>query len=266
MKTQWKNRVNQTALAALMVTMALGAGSASAAETGAQEQGHKQFASTITYSATTPFQPAYGSSSLLLQPAIERNYFKLLASTYAPETVGDWKQALEERKQLDAQLPKLTSNFVIMKRAVQANDSENTKSDETASFEGEKLGATLRVTTSAPATSTTPNDTSESSKNKSDSSALIQLERNKYTILPQDLAWTQGQSQALPVETIQASDIMKAEPTEAFKRQQKLTEAIEADDSASIRSLLPELLKDYRNETESLRTLIKNLQTGVSKP
>jgi L-2-hydroxyglutarate oxidase LhgO len=73
-------------------------------------------------------------------------------------------------------------------------------------------------------------------------------------------------TQALPFEGAVAGDIMKAELSESFKRQQKLAEAVEADDTAAIKSLMPELLKDYVKQTEELRELTKKLKTEIPAP
>jgi hypothetical protein len=264
MKTQWKRRVSQTGLAALMVTMAFGAlGSASAAEsdTSAQTQVPAVQAQPAVQILPT-FVYQQRSSSLLLLPALQRNYLKMLASTYAPETIADWKQALDERKQLESEIPQpeAMKSIVIMKKAGKAADEGNKETGETAPVES-KMFMTMPFTKIDPANEAAQSDSSVPSAELKDSltSDRFQITMTKDGILTKDL------TQALPVEGIKASDIIKAEPTEEFKRQQKLAEAVEADDSAAIRSLLPELLKDYKKETETLRTVIKKLQTDVTK-
>ncbi|MFD0698862.1 hypothetical protein ACFQZT_32845 [Paenibacillus sp. GCM10027628] len=229
MKPQWKRRLKQTSLLAAMLTMSIGsAGGASAAESNANLEA--QITSTIAQPAVK-LTPAItlGVASSNLLPALQRNYFKLLASTYAPETVDAWKQALDERKQLESEMPhpQFPNKVVIMKKA------EIDKSVDSGSE-----------------TSTT--------------------ERRMYRIvLPKpgtQIGTDQQIGEVTQSDAIKVSDdIIKAELPESFKRQQKLAEAVETDDAATIRSLLPELLKDYKNETEALRKAVKDLKDEAAK-
>ncbi|MNG29902.1 hypothetical protein D3C84_1154060 [compost metagenome] len=50
-----------------------------------------------------------------------------------------------------------------------------------------------------------------------------------------------------------------------MKLQQKLTEAVEADDAEAIRAILPDLLKDFVKETENLREMAAKIKEQQSK-
>ncbi|PYI50734.1 hypothetical protein [Paenibacillus flagellatus] len=45
-------------------------------------------------------------SGLMMTPAHQRHYWKLLVDAYAPDLAAAWGQALEERKQVEATIPK----------------------------------------------------------------------------------------------------------------------------------------------------------------
>ncbi|MEW9700943.1 hypothetical protein [Paenibacillus sp. SI8] len=227
MKTQWKRRASQTGLAVLTAAMVFGAfGSANAAE------------ADVTAQPTQPLikvklaQPAGSDSSfqavgpaLIMQPAFQRSYLKLLVAAYAPEASSDWQQALDERKQLERQLPQ--PKVTVVSSAVKAGKPEDVIEEGT-------------------------------SKNDLDSETSKPSKRI-HILTHKDGDLNKEPGQRLSVEGIDEDDIIKMELPESFKRQQKLADAVEADDAATIRSLLPELLTDYRNETESLRKLIQDL-------
>ncbi|MNL85141.1 hypothetical protein D3C87_2133500 [compost metagenome] len=53
--------------------------------------------------------------------------------------------------------------------------------------------------------------------------------------------------------------------SESMKLQQKLTEAVEADDAEAIRAILPDLLKDFVKETENLREMAAKIKEQQAK-
>ncbi|TXK74486.1 hypothetical protein [Paenibacillus sp. N3.4] len=247
MKTQFKRRASQVSLLAFMVTMAFGAVGASAADSNTEAK------TTITAAASTPAMTASSSfrifsspSNLLVQPAHQNNYLKLLASTYAPETLTAWKQALEERKQLESEMPKMTA---LRSVTVQAKDGL-VKQDDTI-----VPNAVSKDIVSVPAIPAV-----ELSEGTLSSGKQLVIQR-----LTKDGESAPDIVQALPFEGVVSDGIMNAEATESLKRQQKLAEAVEADDAATIKSLLPELLKDYKSETDSIRTMAKKLKDLAEK-
>lgn len=248
MKTQWKKRAAQTSLLAVIATIAFGAVSASASDT------NKETKSIQTVQISQPegskpvmmFRATSASAGLLMQPSHERNYWKLLASTYAPETLSDWKKALDDRKQVENEFPKPA----FTKKAIFKKDAETGKIDEKVLTHGdehqlEELPASVTAVPAVPSTATI-----------SDGDITKPVKEIKIEQLPQ----------GIPFEGTVAGDIMKGELPESFKRQQKLTEAVEADDTAAIKSILPELLKDYVKQTEELRELTKKLKTETPAP
>ncbi|BFT75653.1 hypothetical protein [Paenibacillus sp. P36] len=249
MKTQWKRRASQASLLAFMVTMAFGAvGSASAADTTTTDtKASTAITSATPVMATSAVQLHSVSGSLLLQPAHERNYLKLLVSNYAPESLTAWKQALEDRKQAESEMPKpaFAKTMVIKSAATIQPATPGTL--ETKMF---------KLDPAQPAPTLPDGEAAQ---------LLPSKEAMKFTVI-KDGADATATIQALPLEgTAISGDIIKAEPSEAFKRQQKLAEAVEADDAATIQSLLPELLTDYKKETESLRSLAKTLKEQAAK-
>lgn len=249
MKTQWKKRAAQTSLLAVIATIAFGAVTASAADTNKETkliQGI-QISQPEGSKPVMMFRATSASAGLLMQPTHERNYWKMLASTYAPETLSDWKKALEDRKQVESEFPKPT----FAKKVIIKKDAETGKTDEKVLTEDDALqleGLPASVT-AVPAVP----------------SAAIATD-GVITPPTKDIMIKQLVTQALPFEGAVAGDIMKAEPSESFKRQQKLTEAVEADDAEAIKSILPELLKDYVKQTEELRELTKKLKTETPAP
>ncbi|MBP1966364.1 hypothetical protein [Paenibacillus aceris] len=248
MKTQWKRRASQASLLAFMVTMAFGAvGSASAADTASTE-----IKPSITVTSALPVMATSAvqlrtSSGLLMQPTHERNYLKLLVTTYAPESLTEWKQALEDRKQAESDMPKPTfAKKIAIKGAATALPTSPDASEN-------KM---FKLEPAQPVPASPDGKAAQ----------LVPSKQLTTMTIIKDSAEAGTAIQALPLEGAIAGDIMKAEPSsEVFKRQQKLAEAVEADDAAAIQSLLPELLVDYKKETESLRTIAKTMKEHAAK-
>ncbi|MDD9266922.1 hypothetical protein ACFPES_07730 [Paenibacillus sp. GCM10023248] len=256
MRTQLKRRVSQATLLAFMLTTAFGAVSASAADESASET--KPTAAPAA--AITEGKPvlvktvaaAHIGSGLLFQPAHERNYLKLLAGAYAPDSLDAWKQALEDRKQAESELPKPTLTI--------GGPIPSTKAGEAVAAPMNPAETKTFTLKAAPAA-------------VPDGEAPSSAPRVKKIIISKDGS---GEStkliQAIPLEGAPVSgDIMESmqfEPVplpESFVRQQKLTEAVEADDAAAIQSLLPQLLEDYKKETDNIRSLAKKLKDQATK-
>ncbi|OPH59693.1 hypothetical protein BC351_19625 [Paenibacillus ferrarius] len=249
MKTQIKRYTSRVSLLAFAATMAFGAVSAYAADSNTETKELTTLTAANTTTSTNAFQVQASAASLLFQPAHQRNYLKLLASTYAPETLTQWKQALEDRKQAENELPKIaTFRSVTMKNV----DGSAVKDDTTAATTSESFVAGEAIP-ALPAIELSK-DAELSSGNK------IFVKR-----LNSDELSGKEAVQAIPFEGVTSGVIMKGEPTESFKRQQKLAEAVEADDAATIKSLLPELLKDYKSETESIRTMAVKIKEAAEK-
>ncbi|RTE09463.1 hypothetical protein [Paenibacillus whitsoniae] len=265
----WKKRTLQASLLAVIGTMTLGAVSASAADKSSEAQPVATAApapaglQTVTWtsikdasgSATVSAAPAAtiafraGGFSVLSQPALERSYWKLLAATYAPETAADWKKALDDRKQVEAQLPK-TATFTKAIPAPLLKEGSN--------IEGQALDDTVTLT---PA----PESPDSAEAKPVDSLPILSPLpiAEGVTIVTRAIPADEASSltQALPVEGLPADVIMKAEPSEEAIRLQKLAEAVDADDATAIQSLLPQLLQDYIKQTDELRSMVKHLQS-----
>ncbi|CAN7244443.1 hypothetical protein [Paenibacillus sp. LjRoot56] len=258
MKTTWKKRAVQTSLLAIMTTIAFGAVSASAADTTSEKQPTSKAVQMVKAVGAVPALHFRSSSAgLLNQPAHERNYLKMLATTYAPDTLADWKKALDDRKQAEADLPKPSFAQTVTISSKDAADGAVQvfpSSDATfiTSIEGGKAIEALpllpALTTdelkNLPEGVAAPTKGFITSITKSDGTAPEQITR------------------LLPVEAGVASDIMIAKPveSESMKLQQKLTDAVEADDAEAIRAILPDLLKDFVKGTEDMRDITKKIK------
>ncbi|MGG1518132.1 hypothetical protein ABE504_22130 [Paenibacillus oryzisoli] len=272
----WKKRTLQASMLAVIGTMTLGAVSASAADKSSEAQPVTTAApapaglQTVTWtslkdasgSAAVSAVPAAtiafraGGLSLLSQPALERNYWKLLAATYAPETAADWTKALGDRKQVEAQLPK-TAAFTRVIQAPVLNDDSPAAVPAPAPAEG--------TVTLTPAQVIDPGTATEA-KPVAALPAPPSVQISKGTSAATRVVFTDGGpsaslTQALPVEGLPADVIMKAEPSEEAVRLQKLAEAVDAEDAAAIQSLLPQLLQDYIKQTDELRSLVNKMQS-----
>ncbi|UKS25313.1 hypothetical protein LOZ80_27495 [Paenibacillus sp. HWE-109] len=260
MKTQFKRYTSRVSLLAVVATMAFGAISASAAETNSDNKNvTTSIQATQTVAATGAFQLRSSAPSLLFQPAHQRNYLKLLASTYSPESLKEWKQALEDRKQAESEMPQMAAFKSV---SIKDKDGGAVPSNaETVTIDGASITnmdtafVTGIAVPAVPATKVGELPEGEPTPGKK-----IFMER-----LSEDGAVLQDTVQALPLEGVVTGDIMKGELPESFKRQQKLADAVEADDTATIKSLLPELLKDYKAETENIRSLAKKLKEAADK-
>ncbi|WNR44113.1 hypothetical protein [Paenibacillus roseipurpureus] len=281
MTSTWKKRTLHASMLAILTTVALGAVSASAADTTSTSIAKPNKVFHVVkgegvkgeFTAAAPalhVRSTFGG--LLRQPALERNYLKLLASTYSPDTLADWTKALDERKQAEADMPKPTfDKRVILK------DGENVK------IEGD--GQVDKMFFSKDGSSA-PADIKFFSRDGSAESVegLPPLEElpdlpeltpvqdgegktgPKRIIIqhsaPLDGTAPKGVTKVLPVEPGAAGDIMIAAPAlpESFKLQEKLVEAVEADNAEGIRTVLADLLKEYVKQTDELREMAKKIQ------
>lgn len=258
MKTTWKKRAVQTSLLAIMTTIAFGAVSASAADTTSETQPNAKAVQMVKAVGAAPALLFRSSSAgLLNQPAHERNYLKMLATTYAPDTLADWKKALDDRKQAEAELPKPTfaqtvtiSSKDVAEGAVQVVPAEGAAF--VASLEG---GIAIETLPALPTlTAAEIKDLPEG--------AAHPTKGFFTTITKSDGTLTEPITRLLPVEAGVASDIMIAKPveSESMKLQQKLTEAVEADDAEAIRAILPDVLKDFIKGTADMREMTTKIK------
>lgn len=268
----WKKRTLQASLLTVFATMSLGAVSASAADQPASEakpttaaaplpgkwitltKSDSQASTSIAMAPVVTFAAGTTGASLFSQPALERNYWKMLADTYAPETAADWRKALDDRKQVQAQFPAPAAVHIM--KAPQLKEGSAVSSDETVTLQPSPIASTDAVfVTEAKPVAELP--------------ALPILQHGEAATisihaLPSDGVAAVKLTQALPIEGVPAGDIMKAEPSEEMVRLQKLAEAVDADDAATIKSLLPQLLQDYIKQTDALRSIVNQIQTEKS--
>ncbi|KRF07173.1 hypothetical protein ASG89_17665 [Paenibacillus sp. Soil766] len=257
MKTTWKKRAVQTSLLAIMTTIAFGAVSASAADTTTDTKTAPAIQMVKAVGSAPALHFRSSSVGLLNQPAHERNYLKLLVTTYAPDTLADWKKALDDRKQVEADMPKsaFAKTVTIASKdaaegAVQVFPAEGAAF--VTSFEGGEAIEALPLlpTLTAAEIKDLPEGVAHPTKG-----FITSLTKSDGT-LPEQI------TRVLPVEAGVASDIMIAKPveSESMKLQQKLAEAVEADDAEAIRAILPDVWKDFVKGTEDMREMTTKIK------
>lgn len=278
MNPTWKKRALQTSMLALLTTVAIGAVSASAAETSTTKP-VKSFQMVKAGSASaTVAAPAFHIGStfggLLNNPAVERNYLKLLVTTYSPDSLADWQKALEDRKQAEAEMPKPT-----LAKRFSLKDGEQLKIDgavpaDTMFFSAD--GSAKPIEGNAPAGTMffSAVGSTESVKGLPPLAELKELpelpEAAEGMVMPKRIMIQRSApdevqksgNRVLPVEPGAAGGIIIGEPVqpESIKLQQKLVEAIEADNAESIRAALADYLKEYVKQSEQIKKFAKEIK------
>ncbi|WP_377471843.1 hypothetical protein [Paenibacillus chartarius] len=117
MVKSWKAATTAT----LLLSLAFGAYGSAAAETVSEakaadvlvQEGQGEQASADK----GPEEPVRLSARLLLNPVHERTYLQLLVQAYDPERAGEWQAALDERKQVESEMPKpqLGTKQIVLK-------------------------------------------------------------------------------------------------------------------------------------------------------
>lgn len=264
MKTTWKKRALQSSMLAMVTAIAFGAVSASAADTTSETQPTSKTVQMVKAVGAAPALLIRSShAGLLNQPAHERNYLKLLATTYAPDTLADWKKALDDRKQAEAELPKPT----FAKTLTISKDGENGAVQVFPSADASDAAFTTSFEASKAIEALPPLPTLTATEIKDLPEGLTHPTKGFITsITKSDGTAPEQITRLLPVEAGVASDIMIAKPveSESMKLQQKLTDAVEADDADAIRAILPDLLKDFVKGTEDMREIAKKNQRSTS--
>ncbi|MCP1310186.1 hypothetical protein [Paenibacillus tyrfis] len=222
----------------LLLATAFGAVGSAAAETAAE------------LPAAVPAQKVEGAKRvgvhrlngmLLQQPAHERAYLKLLAKTYAPESVEAWNQAIAERQEVEKEMPKLPAMLTVTRK-----DKADSDAKDDAGLSKDAVGKEGPVKIRVLDTVNKEN---------------ISAQPLRVEILT-DGAAAEGQK---TIGVALADDIMIAGPSEEMKRQEALAEAAEAGNGEAIRGLLPQLLDDYRKETAELKTMAAKLKAELQK-
>ncbi|KPV58364.1 hypothetical protein QJ48_17020 [Paenibacillus sp. A3] len=180
-------------------------------------------------------------SGMLQQPAHERAYLKLLAKTYAPESVEAWNQVLTERQEVEKDMPKPPAMLTVARK-----DKADSDAKDEAGLSKDAVGKEGRVKIRVL----------DGVNKENFSSQPLRVE------ILTDGAAADGQKM---IGAALADDIMKAEPSEEMKRQEALAEAAEAGNGEAIRGLLPQLLDDYRKETAELKTMAAKLKAELQK-
>ncbi|SDD14846.1 hypothetical protein SAMN02799630_02240 [Paenibacillus sp. UNCCL117] len=240
-----KRKMVQAGMAVMVLTMAAGSvGGAAAAE----NKTLMKDAEAVRTAAPAVLQvAATAAPDLLLNPVHERHYWKLLVGAYAPESAEAWNAALEERKQVQADLPSAGRSATI--RLYKAEAAQG-KSD------AESLPAPLAVSAipTAKADGLEQLDMVLETAPEGALSHRVQIRK-----LEDGKRIAEVDGKVIPLE--ESGAIMKTELPEEIKRQQQLTEAVEQGDGDKIRELLPQLLEDYRKQTEAIRGAAEKLKS-----
>jgi len=212
--------------AALLGVTAANVGGASAAE---KTIGPTRNAPVIRMVETAP-NPAKAApgivtvrsaaSGMLHEPVHQRHYWKLLAAAYAPDLTEEWDAALAERKAAEERLSKGNPLTVQI------------PSGEAGAIVEEELGELKREIESG-------GETFRITFQKSGDAVVLEQGEGAKTFV-------------LPAPTEGAANAEAAKPDPAMQRLDDLAAAVEAEDAKAIAALLPQLLDDYRKQTESL--------------
>ncbi|HZG86675.1 hypothetical protein [Paenibacillus sp.] len=167
------------------------------------------------------------ASGLLHEPVHQRHYWKLLAAAYAPDLTDEWDAALAERKAAEERLSKRKPLTVH----IPSGGADAIVEEELGELKGEieSRGEPFRITFRK-------------------SGEAIALERGAETrtfVFP------------APPEGVKAAET--GEPDPAAQRLADLAAAVEAEDAEAITALLPQLLDDYRKQTEALLRMAEQL-------
>lgn len=253
MKKEWKRRAAQVGLLSLLAAVAVGGTGASADDSGADEAG-KTAPATLTLSAVSALPgtvaavaPALSvhvggiGAGLLMTPAHERNYLRLLAETYTPDDAAKWREALAERKQAEADFADAMAKLAPKPVKIEA------------SSEGVRLEA-------SPVLPPLP-ELKEGKLSVSGSAVALPTASFQLKTLPAGEKAPETGNQVFTYD-VKGTDAIKWEELElpaSVKLQHELTAAVEADDADKIRELLPQLLDQYREYTKKLQESAKNL-------
>ena len=169
--------------------------------------------------AGKPFIYQQSDSQVLGSAAHQRHYWKLLAAVYTPELSKDWEKALEERKEVESSFQ---AKITISHAPI--NNQTIVLNDANASMLTEK-SVTITV---------------------SDAGKTLRLGKKPI-------------NSEVKEDDNGTVTIVRAELSEEMKRMQAFHSAVENGDEEAIRKLLPELLEDYRKQTETLKADIKKL-------
>ncbi|MFD0682031.1 MULTISPECIES: hypothetical protein [unclassified Paenibacillus] len=188
------------------------------------------------------FMYRMGHSGLLQSEANERKYLQLLAKAYTPGDEAAWLAAFDGRKKVEEQFPKMAATRAF--KMTNAVSIQKLDKDAVPSLtEGVENGT---VTMS-------PVEGEEGKK-------LFTIRVNKTT----NAEGVEGAPGSIfPLEAVVSDDIINAKESEAppeLKLQTDFAKAVEADDSAAIKELLPKLLIDYKEKTAEMTKALEQIK------
>jgi hypothetical protein len=229
-------KLNTMAAGLLLLSLTMGVAGSAAAEI-TSDSGQKTD-KTIRISAATALGGVYMSHSvglgLLGNPVHEQNYLRMLAKAYAPDSEQAWNEAIEARKQVEAQFPKMA----VALRAPSIPQDGSTVSNEA-----------FHIITEKPL-------------NGEDVTKELQVGDKKVhvTFIKKDQA-TKVQNH--PADRLQPDVTMKGMPpvmlevSPQAKLQGDFSKAIDAGDAAAVKALLPQMLEAYKEATDKISKSIE---------
>ncbi|WP_426445586.1 hypothetical protein ACP26L_19550 [Paenibacillus sp. S-38] len=232
---EWKRGLMKVSAAAMILAgTAGGLSSVSAEEASASDD----VAASIAGAAKPEGKPlvirfqAHGTEAMNL-PIHQRSYWKLLVGKYAPESADAWTAALEERKALEASLPGLEPG----------------------------ANRVIKVTEKAPEGAAEWNGELPEPTPGIESPKVLRIHPDGNTpVEPAPADGTTKNVKIFKFHTETANGTISTKPSQEAERLIKLGEAVEADDAEAVRALLPQLLEDYRKQTEELKNLAEKIK------
>jgi hypothetical protein len=213
MKKSWKTMAVGSLLMAVAFT-SYGAASADTVQSGGEALSAVQATPAIGGKPMAIFMHTFG---LLDNPVHERKYLQMLVQAHAPESAGDWKAALDERQQVESQMPK--PETLAKKMAIQkpATPGEGKAGNQVSGPEEPRF--------------------------------QIELSNSVLPTLP-----------VPPLDAVSKDDILNGELPPELKLQDDFAKAVEADNDATIKELLPKLLENYKKQTAELKIVAEKMK------
>jgi hypothetical protein len=223
-----------TVAAALLLSLTMGMAGSAAAETASESE--QKVDKTIPVSAVKSvpalalgrvYMATQTGFGLLSNPVHERNYLKLMVKAYAADSEQAWDEALEARKQAEAQFSK--SLKIRLESALpggQIPESETVVITKDKPLVGESTTKEVQVGD----------------------------KKLHFTFIQKNIAETQNNPLGVPFQDgiLHEEQAVTMEASPQAQLQGDFSKAVDAGDAAAIKELLPKLLEEYKQTTDKI--------------
>ncbi|UUZ91462.1 hypothetical protein LJK87_38490 [Paenibacillus sp. P25] len=250
--------VKGLAMGSLLLTLAFGAVGAASAETTSSSQGGTEAGQTAATVAAPDGKPHVvffkgPGAGLLQHPALERNYLQSLANTYTPDqaapgkrrwrTASRWRRPCRSRKRRSR--ASISGRSVRVRRGRRISLPEKVLEKLPELQEGKPGDKPFRIMIRA--------------KGPEGADTVV---TDTYDAVP-------AVPSIPPIDGELPDGIIKKESPPELKAelqpQEDFVQAVESENEASIRELLPKPLENYKAKTEELKKLAEQLREKLQK-